>query len=236
LALSAGSVVAASAQVGAGLIPPTALTTWAPGVRGIPARTRVCATVQAATYGHGREEASAGIQAAINACPDGQVVQLSAGTFTVNNHVRVGKGITLRGAGTRTTTLQKTNQRDEQEQILIVGPSRFPRIDEATATNLIADAVQGARSVRVANATGFAPGQFVKLDEDDYTTATWLALPPRLAEDSRQILATDRIVWPIRNQSQQGDLPLPGRLTTGPTQVGRLPAQVRFDRLAPSSP
>ena len=152
---------------------------------------------------NGRDDASAGIQAAINACPVGQVVQLSAGLFTVNNHVRIGKGITLRGAAPRVTTLRKTNQGSEQEQILIVGPSRWPHIDEATAVNLTADAVQGAMSVTVQNSAGFAPGQFVKLDEDDYTTATWMTLPPRIAGGSPQILATDRLVWPIRNPARR---------------------------------
>ena len=214
LALSACSVLAAGAPpVGSGLIPSTSLTTWAPGVRGIPARTRVCATVNAATYGNGRDEASAAIQAAINGCPEGDVVQLSSGTFTLNNHIRIAKGITLRGAGQRLTTLQKTNQTAEQEQIIIIGPSRWPYIDETTAVNLAADAVQGAMSVTVQNGAGFAPGQFVKLDEDDYTTAAWMALPARISGPSPQILATDRIVWPIRNPSTQGDLPLPGGLT-----------------------
>ena len=40
--------------------------------------------------------------------------------------------------------------------------------------NLTADAVQGARSVTVENSAGFAPGQLVKLDEDDYTAVTRL--------------------------------------------------------------
>jgi hypothetical protein len=211
--LSACSVMAAGAPVGAGLIPSTSLTTWAPGVRGIPARTRVCATVNAATYGNGRDEASGAIQNAINGCPEGDVVQLSAGTFTLNNHIRIAKGITLRGAGQRQTTLQKTNQTSEQEQIIIIGPSRWPYLDETTAVNLTADAVQGAMSVTVQNGAGFAPGQFVKLDEDDYTTATWMALPARISGTAPQILATDRIVWPIRNPSVQGDLPLPGGLS-----------------------
>lgn len=213
LALSLCSALTAGAQVGAGLVPPPALTTWAPGVRGIPTRTQVCATVSAGAFGNGAQDASAGIQAAINACPLEQVVQLSAGVFTVNNHVRIGKAITLRGAGPGLTTLQKTNQGAEQEQIVIIGPSRWPRIDESTAVNLTADAVQGARSVTVQNGAGFAAGQFVKLDEDDYNTAAWMALPPRLSQVSPQILATDRIVWPIRNPSQSGDLPVPGGLS-----------------------
>jgi len=224
--LIAFSTLTAGAQIGAGLIPASSLTTWAPGVRGTPVRTTVCATVNAATYGHGRDEASAGIQAAINACPEGRVVQLSAGTFTVNNYVRIGKGITLRGAGPRVTIVQKTNQTAEQEQIFIVGPSRWPHIDETSAVNLTADALQGARSVTVADAAGFAPGQFVKLDEDDYTTATWMDLPSRLSEASPQILATDRIVWPIHNPRQSGDLPLPGGLSWH-SRAGRPLAEIK---------
>jgi hypothetical protein len=213
LVLSACSVMTVGAQAGAGLIPTTSLTTWAPGVRGIPTRTQVCATVHAATFGNGSQEASAGIQAAIDGCPAGQVVQLSAGLFTLNDHVRIGKAITLRGAAPRVTTLRKTNQGSEQEQLIIIGPSRWPHIDESTAVNLAADAVQGAMSVTVQNSAGFAPGQFVKLDEDDYNTASWMTLPPRLSGGSPQILATDRLTWPIRNPATSGDLPLPGGLT-----------------------
>lgn len=211
--LIVAAVIGVGAQPGAGLVPAPVLTTWAPGVRGIPVRTQVCATINAAQFGNGQSEASAAIQAAINACPAGQVVRLSAGRFTLNNYVLINKGITLRGAGVGTTTLQKTNQRAEQEGIVIIGPSRWPKIDDSTAVNLTADAVQGAMSVTVQNAAGFAPGQFVKLDEDDYTTAGWRQLPDRLNGPSPSILATDRIVWPIRNPSNPGDLPLPGGLS-----------------------
>ena len=131
LAMAAGSEVRAGAEQVV-----SSFTTWAPGVRGIPTRTTVCATVNAATYANGREEATAAIQAAINACPEGQVVRLSAGTFTINDHILINKGITLRGAGVRTTTLQKTNQGAEQEGILVVGPHRWTHIDEGSAVNL----------------------------------------------------------------------------------------------------
>lgn len=213
LLLSVCSATAAGAQPGAGLIPATSLTTWAPGVRGIPARTQICATVAASTYGDGAQEASAGIQAALDACPPGQVVQLTRGVFTLNNHIRIGRPVTLRGAGTSVTTLRKTNQSAEQEQLVIVGPSRWPRVNESTAVLLTADAMQGARSVTVQNGAGFAPGQFVKLDEDDYNTAAWLTLPARIAGGASQILATDRLVWPIRNPARQGDLPVPAGLS-----------------------
>jgi hypothetical protein len=206
-------MAAVGAQSGGGLLPPMNQTTWAPGVRGIPVRTTVCATIDASRFGNGAYEASAAIQAAINVCPAGQVVQLSAGRFRMDDHVTITKGITLRGAGFRVTTLEKTNQMAEQEGIIIVGPSRWPYIDETTAVNLTADATPAAMSVTVASAAGFAPGQFVKLDEDDYTTANWMAMPPRLDGSTPQVLATDRIVWPIHNPATSGDLPLPGGLS-----------------------
>ena len=66
----------------------------------MPARTTVCATVNAASYGNGSPDATAGIQAAIEACPVGQVVQLSAGTFSrAEPPFSINKGIVLRGAG-----------------------------------------------------------------------------------------------------------------------------------------
>jgi hypothetical protein len=193
------------------IVPEESRTTWAPGVQGIPARSTICANLAASTFGGA--EASAAIQAAIDACPAGQVVRLSEGTFTLNDHVLINKGITLRGAGPGRTVLQKTNQGAEQEQLVIVGPSRWPHIDESTAVDLEEDATKGAMSVTVRSTAGFAPGQFVRLDEDDYTTATFVTLPPRLDGSTYRILATDRLVWPINDPPRAGNLPVPGGLS-----------------------
>src|ERR1700674_4824356 len=93
----------------ADMIPADRTTVWNAGltaVGGIPNRTTICATVNASSYGNGSSDASAGIQAAVDACPAGQVVMLSAGNFTVNNLALINKGITLRGAGAGTTILK----------------------------------------------------------------------------------------------------------------------------------
>ena len=96
----------AGAQVDTRIVPLEGRTTWAPGVQGgIPTRSTVCATVSAANFGNGGVEASAAIQAAINSCPLGSTVALSAGNFLVNRHVLLNKGITLRGAGPGQTKL-----------------------------------------------------------------------------------------------------------------------------------
>src|SRR5215813_9286793 len=76
------------------ILPADRTTVWHPGVPGgVPDRTTLCAVVNASTYGNGASDASSGIQAAVNVCPVGQVVQLSAGTFTVNNYILISKGI-----------------------------------------------------------------------------------------------------------------------------------------------
>src|SRR2546426_8485251 len=62
------------------IIPADRRTAWNPGIPGgIPSRTTICATVDAAAYGDGSTDATAAIQSAIDGCPEGQVVLLPAG-------------------------------------------------------------------------------------------------------------------------------------------------------------
>ena len=81
--------------------------------------------------------------------PRGEVVQLSAGTFKVNNHVRIGKGMTLRGDGREYDNLQKTNREPSKNRFSLSGRLVGLRSKRSTAVNLTADAVQGTRSMTV---------------------------------------------------------------------------------------
>jgi hypothetical protein len=149
--------------VAAGQILPVARgTEWNPGVPGeIPNRTAICARVDASTYGNGASDATGGIQAAIDSCPAGQVVQLSAGTFRLAaGPLSIQKGITLRGEGPNRTTLQKP---DGTGQPTILIGERYARF--AGSTNLTANAVKGARSVTVASTAGLTVGQLVLIDQ-----------------------------------------------------------------------
>ena len=221
--LSVCTAATASGQVDTSIVPYEGRTTWAPGVQsGIPARTTVCATLKASEFGNGRQEASAAIQAAINSCPLGRTVALSAGTFLMNHYVLLNKGITLRGAGPGQTKLVKTNgakpndyRPEDASPNVVVGPNRWPKVDNTTSVNLMADALKGQNVVEVTSAAGFAPGQFVLLDEDDYSAATWTPLPNRLgAKINATILATDRVVFQQHNPSEPGvDDPFPGSLS-----------------------
>jgi hypothetical protein len=129
----------------------------------------------------------------------GQVVLLSAGTFTVNNFLLINKGITLRGAGGGVTILNKTNGAKprsstitpganlhtpvdpstytyDTQPIIIVGPSRWNNgPDNTTSQNLTADGVQGSHSVSVPNGSSFRVGEFVLLDE--LSGASWQPVP-----------------------------------------------------------
>jgi hypothetical protein len=200
------------------ILDPDRRTVWAPGVQGgIPGRSQVCATVNASTYGNGSSDATAGIQAAINGCPAGQVVQLSAGTFTINggNYLLINKGITLRGAGPGATTLQKTDgAKPGQEQtgpnpspLVIIGPARWDN-NGGTSVNLGADAAKGAYSVTVSNAAPFSAGQIVLLDE--LSGAGWQPDPAGRG----QIWASPdlRVVWQRHNPGQGTDDPYPDAL------------------------
>jgi hypothetical protein len=173
---AAGVVAAASGDV----LPPGRRTTWRPGIPGgIPAGGAVCATVEAAAYGHGARDASGGIQAAIDACPPGQVVRLSEGEFLVNGEhpVTIARAVVLRGAGAAATRLVKTSS--SANPVLLVG-RRW--LQEAASVDLSADAAKGATSVRLTSVAGFGAGQLVLLDE--------------LTDDSYVYWGTDSAVAP----------------------------------------
>ena len=85
----------------ASIISPDRTTKWHPGilsddqlglplsVDGLPSRTQICATLNPGDD----------IQTAISNCPEGQVVKLNPGQFTVAHTIQIDKGIVLRGSG-----------------------------------------------------------------------------------------------------------------------------------------
>lgn len=171
--------VAIANPASADILPTERRTTWNPGIPGgIPARTTICASLNASTYGNGTVDASAAIQAAIDACPVGQVVQLSAGEFLVNGvssggyryPITIEKGIVLRGAGPTATRLKRTNTADDNP-VLLVG-RRW--IEYAPSVNLTANAPKGATSVQVTSTAGFTVGQLVLVDKlTDTSYVNW---------------------------------------------------------------
>ena len=218
------SSATAMAQVDTSILPADRATAWNPGIPGgVPTRNTVCVTLNASTYGNGAQDASGAIQSALNSCPAGQVVQLSAGNFTVNNLVLIHTGITLRGAGPGVTFLLKANgahARSSQvvsgttsvrqpvdpstysydtQPVIVIGPSRWPKTD-TTSQNLTADGAKGVTSVTVSSTAGLSVGGFVLLDE--LSGATWQATPTGFPGNA-QVWKGDRVAWNMHLPEQQ---------------------------------
>lgn len=163
-------------------------------IGGIPNRTTQCVpTVN--PRGSGLDD-TANIQTAINACPAGQVVQLSAGTFTIaeGNYILLNKGITLRGLGPGQTILSRptggcppsagqgatmncpSGGNNPSEMIHISPVGRFVG-NSLTPCALTSDVAAGSYQVSVSSgcASIFAAGQFVVLDE--LSGAQWMPDP-----------------------------------------------------------
>ena len=143
------------------LIPGERRTLWNPGIPGgVPARTTLCASVNAATYGNGTLDATAGIQAALDGCPVGQVVQLSAGDFKITGSLNISKGIVLRGLGPSQTRLKMpvgTNS-----NLIVVGTQFFSPMQ---SVNLAGDALKGTQTATLVSNPGLAVGEIVLVDQ-----------------------------------------------------------------------
>jgi hypothetical protein len=141
--------------------PADRLTTWNPGIPGgVPSRTTVCATLDAAAYGGGASDATAGIQAALDGWPAGQVVVLSAGTFSISRTLQITKGVVLRGQGpaqTRIVIPVGTNA-----NVITIGTRWFKF---TSSTNLASDAAKGSQTAVVSRNPGLAIGEIVLVDQ-----------------------------------------------------------------------
>ena len=144
-------------------IPAERRTTWDPGIRGgVPPRTKVCATIPADPFGNGTADATRAIQGAIDACPEGQVVVLPPGTYRTTEFLVIPKGIVLRGAGPRRTTI-----RAEVAQSAAIYMSNL-WVEYATRpVDVTADVPKGSFTIPVADASGFAVGDIVQIDQLD---------------------------------------------------------------------
>jgi hypothetical protein len=176
---------------------------------GIPERTAICATVR--PFRDGNDD-TANIQDAIEGCPEGEVVQLTEGVFTIpdGSFVHVDRAVTLRGAGAGVTVLQRTDGAQMEPgpccgasptPIVLMGWSRF-FVETGNSVELTADAAKGAYSIRVSDASQFAVGQIVLLDE--ISGAGW---QPDASGASTSVWASPdyRVTWKKHNPSIPGD-------------------------------
>ena len=155
----------AGAETASTIIPSERKTVWNPGlntVGGIKHRTTVCAHVSASKYGNGSQNASIGIQRAINTCPIGQVVKLSAGQFKISKTIIVNKGITVRGEGPALTKLKMPTETESRGGVILIG-TLWPKLFQPV--NLVRDGIKGTNSIVLARNPGLAVGEIVAIDQ-----------------------------------------------------------------------
>jgi PKD repeat protein len=141
------------------IVPASRRTTWegrvgVPG--GIPNRTTIYTTLPAGA-------SAAQIEAAINACPAGQVVQLSAGTYNLTTQVRIynKSDWTLRGAG-----MGKTIITGGSSAAFSLGQAPWTT-DWAAPTPITSGYQEGSTSITLASTAGVTVGKPLYLEQDN---------------------------------------------------------------------
>ena len=142
---------------------------------GIPTRTTICATIDAATYGNGVTDASGAIQSALDSCPSGQVVYLPAGEYFLASSIILGSYVTLRGAGPDQTILLG----DDIGSIVVIGASR----SNTSGINIVSGYTKGSEELVLEDASTITVGSYLRVDELNndtipvtnvgYGTCTW---------------------------------------------------------------
>jgi Pectate lyase superfamily protein len=148
-----------------GVLPDARLIDWSqsgiPG--GIPVRTVVCSSMAAGA-------STAAIQAALNACPANQVVQLAAGTYNITGGLTIPSNVVLRGAGPKATIL---NAMGSASGFIRFGTGATPVISNSTA--ITAGSTAKSASLTLASASGVSVGSQImvtQLNDPTYVSIT----------------------------------------------------------------
>lgn len=107
------------------------------------------------------QDDTAALQAALDACPEGQVVHVPAGTYRVTQTVYLLKDVVLRGDGPDATHIEGDGVPDWA--ILHLG-EHWDESD-APVTSINSGYDKGSQRVVVADATSFAAGDLVNIDQ-----------------------------------------------------------------------
>ncbi len=165
LCLTVGLAASSHAE----LIPADRLVDWTPGVTvGVPGgirtdRTRVIDVTTAPYHADrtGTTDATAAIQAAINAATAGDVVYLPAGTYLCNGSLSTGykSEISVRGAGDSTILVSKANS----TFIQIGGGSDYNWSWPPTGHVVTGGLAKGSKQITVADGSLYQVGQLLQL-------------------------------------------------------------------------
>lgn len=136
----------------------------------LESRTGVCANFSPGAT-------AAQINSAIAACPDGQVVKLAAGTYSLAGGIIFnGKsGVTLRGAGPDQTKLVFTGKGSCQGLGSLICVKNAQTADPSAPSNTATwtgGYAKGATTITLSNTTNLAPGRLLVLDQQNEAADT----------------------------------------------------------------
>jgi hypothetical protein len=218
------------------IIPSDRTTKWNPGILsddqlglplgrdGIPSRTQICAAL----------DPGGNIQAAVNNCPEGQVVKLNPGTFTISNTIQLNKGVVLRGSGSDGAPTGTTIVKSGGGTVLGIGNARDAICYNGMmppGVNLVQDGVKETTTISVGRsgistmnpANNFSPGDLALIDLIDDSTiqekdCTWFKrLDKRSASQRVEIKSVDRTTGTLTLSS-----PLHWNFKAGATYQGQI--------------
>ncbi|MFN8422732.1 MAG: glycosyl hydrolase family 28-related protein [Anaerolineae bacterium] len=131
---------------------------------GIPVRTTVCATIDAARFGDGRTDATRAIQDALDGCPAGRVVYVPAGTYVTTETINMRTDKTLRGAGQGRTIIryQGTGTRSVLDMRGTIYNDVF---NLARTFAVVGGAKKDATTITLSATTGIAVGDVLLVDQ-----------------------------------------------------------------------
>jgi hypothetical protein len=149
----------------AGIIPNDRRIDWSltgiPG--GIPQRTGVCTTIDSAVYGDGSTDATSVIQAALESCPDGQVVYLPEGVYITSDTIHLDSYNTLRGAGPGKTVLKHAG--GYLRSMVDMRGLIYWQIAGLHKTYDVLEANKDSQVITLASTAGISPGDILLINQ-----------------------------------------------------------------------
>jgi hypothetical protein len=137
---------------------------------GVPVRTKIYTTINAALYGNGVTDATSAIQAALTACPANQVIYVPAGVYKIQGSLKIPSNVTLRGAGPQKTILEAHGSGNG---FIIFDPDL--ELWNPPLIAITAGMAKNSTVITVTDTTGISVGCYLKisqLNDSAYVTIT----------------------------------------------------------------
>ena len=130
---------------------------------GIPERTIICEIIDGAVYGNGATDATVVIQAALENCPDSQVVFLPPGVYIISDTIHLDDFDTLRGAGPGNTIIKHSG--DYLRSLVDMRGSIYWQIAGLHKTHTIIEANKDSQAITLASTDGITRGDILLLNQ-----------------------------------------------------------------------